>query len=63
MRDCGDSSGGEDGRTPESNDSFRPEAVPAPSVKVTAVADAGYSGAWPLGALDGLLHVSVFDPA
>src|SRR5580700_7126879 len=39
--------------------SFSAEAVPMPSVNVTAVAEAGYSGAVPLGALAGPLHASV----
>ena len=43
--------------------SFSAEAVPTPSVKVTAVAEAGYSGAVPLGELAGVLQVSVFAPA
>src|SRR5271155_3019811 len=38
------------------------EAVPTPSVKVTVVAVAGYSGACPLGELKGSLKTSVFEP-
>ncbi len=39
------------------------EAVPTPSLNVTLVAEAGYSGAVPLGALAGPLQMSVFEPA
>src|ERR1700691_4051361 len=37
-------------------------AVPTPSVKVTAVAVVGYSGAVALGELEGPLHAIVFAP-
>ena len=42
--------------------SLSAEAVPTPSVKVTAVAVVGYSGAVALGELEGPLHAIVFAP-